>query len=72
MQLHTHTSQLDTFYGNWTCLDMQLDIPVTIVPTPLQDINVHAEPAGTQRLGTQRLNLKNYVTLPEACLGHAR
>ena len=31
MRLDVHTHQLDTIWCNWTCLDMQLDISVTIV-----------------------------------------
>ena len=31
MRLDVHTHQLDTIWCNWSCLDMQLDISVTIV-----------------------------------------
>lgn len=31
MRLDVQTHQLDTIWCNWTCLDMRLDISVTIV-----------------------------------------
>jgi hypothetical protein len=41
MPLDMHTLQLDTKTCNWTCLDMQLDILVTIVSHVLQQCCLH-------------------------------